>query len=47
MLAELDSPKRLVSAPRWMVRRLAGWLSRTAVVVAHLIRCRVTPTFTR
>jgi hypothetical protein len=41
MLSELRSPSRKVPVPRRMIRRLAGGLSkaRTAVVIAHLIRC--------
>jgi hypothetical protein len=41
MLSELQGITRKVPVPRRMIRRLAGGLSRTrtAVVIAHLIRC--------
>lgn len=41
MLSLMPSPRRVVPVPRRMVRRLAGGLSRsrTAVVIAHFIRC--------
>lgn len=41
MLSQLQGLTRKVPVPRRMVRRLAGGLSkaRTAVVIAHLIRC--------
>jgi hypothetical protein len=41
MLSLIPSPRRVVPVPRRMIRRLAGGLSRsrTAVVIAHLIRC--------
>jgi hypothetical protein len=41
MLSLMPSPRRVVPVPRRMIRRLAGGLSRsrTAVVLAHLIRC--------
>jgi hypothetical protein len=41
MLGLMPSPRRVVPVPRRMIRRLAGGLSRsrTAVVLAHLIRC--------
>lgn len=41
MLAALPSPGRVIPVPRRVLRRLAGGLSkaRTAVVLAHLIRC--------
>jgi hypothetical protein len=41
MLGLMPSPRRVVPVPRRMIRRLAGGLSRsrTAVVLAHFIRC--------
>jgi hypothetical protein len=41
MLGQVSSPGRRIPVPRRILRRLAGGLSksRTAVVLAHLIRC--------
>jgi hypothetical protein len=41
MLGELVSPRRKIPVPRRILRRLAGGMSRsrTACVIAHLIRC--------
>lgn len=41
MLSQLQGVTRKVPVPRRMIRRLAGGLSkaRTAVVIAHLVRC--------